>query len=134
MNQDTGYAPTRFTSHIKQYLLDAQGNVVGLLLRNGVQVWIPPNLSNSLISIAQPGDLVTVDGVPGAPNNFGQVIQAYSITNTDTQRTITAQSYSPNYGPPPGPPPAYGPPPGPPPGPPGPPPAYGPPPGPLPPG
>ncbi|MBV8883597.1 MAG: hypothetical protein JO235_06295 [Chroococcidiopsidaceae cyanobacterium CP_BM_RX_35] len=104
------YAFSSVTSHIKRYLLTPQGLVSGLLLRNGLQVLLPPTLADNIESLAQPGDEVRVYGVPGIQTSFGQIFQAYSITNTNTQRTVVVPSLDPAaYGPPPGPRVAYGP-------------------------
>ncbi|MBV9386731.1 MAG: hypothetical protein JOZ78_09920 [Chroococcidiopsidaceae cyanobacterium CP_BM_ER_R8_30] len=103
------YAFSSVTSHVRRYLLTPQGLVSGLLLRNGLQVFLPPTLANNIESLAQPGDEVRVYGVPGIQTSFGQTFQAYSITNTNTQQTVAVPSlYSPTYSPPPRPPVAYG--------------------------
>lgn len=91
------YAFSSVTSHIKQYLLTPQGLVSGLLLRNGLQVLLPATLANNIESLAQPGDEVMVYGVPGIQTSFGQTFQAYSITNTNTQRTVAVPSLYPGW-------------------------------------
>jgi len=82
---------TSFSGEVERYLLNPQGLVSGLILNNGLQVKFPPNSANSLVATIKPGDSVKVTGTPGIPSNFGQEVKAYSITNTNTQRTVVNQ-------------------------------------------
>lgn len=82
---------TNFTGTVKRYLLNPQGVVDGLLLDNGLEVRFAPHLTDSIVATVKMGDRITVTGNPGVPSNFGQEVQAYSITNTHTQRTVIDQ-------------------------------------------
>ncbi len=83
---------TSYSGKVETYLLNPQGMVGGLILSNGLQVRFPPHNANSLVAAIKPGDSVTVTGTPGIPSNFGQEVRAYSITNTNTQRTVVNQA------------------------------------------
>jgi len=82
---------TSYSGQVEHYLLNPQGLVSGLILNNGLQVRFPPHNANSLVATIKPGDSVKVTGTPGTPSNFGQEVKAYSITNTNTQRTVINQ-------------------------------------------
>jgi hypothetical protein len=80
-----------FNGTVEHYLLNPEGIDDGLLLENGLQVKFPPHMGERLTEVIQPGDRITVSGVPGAPAEWGQEIRAYQITNADTQQTIVDQ-------------------------------------------
>ncbi len=82
---------TNYSGRVETYLLNRQGLVDGLILSDGLQVKFPPHNANNLVATIKPGDSVTVTGTPGIPSNFGQEVRAYSITNTNTQRTVINQ-------------------------------------------
>lgn len=84
------YAAT-FTGTVEQYLLNPEGRVDGLLLKNGLQVKFPPHLGMSLATLVTPGNDITVTGIAGVPTRFGQEIRASQITNRQTQQTVTKQ-------------------------------------------
>jgi len=92
-----GTAPTapaytsNFSGSVERYLLNPSGEVDGLLLSNGLEVKFPPHMATSLTATVQPGDRVKVTGIPGVPSSFGQEIRAYSITNTQTEKTVVDQ-------------------------------------------
>jgi hypothetical protein len=97
MPQATQPAPTarRFEGEVEKYLLNREGIVDGLVLNNGVQVKFPPQLSKNLMENAAVGDGVIVIGSAGTPNALGQEVQAESITNRNTERTVsTMVNYS----------------------------------------
>lgn len=82
---------SNFSGTVERYLLNPKGVVDGLFLSNGLQVKFPPHMANSLSAAVKPGDRVKVAGVPGLSSNFGQEVRAYSITNTETQKTVLDQ-------------------------------------------
>ncbi len=85
----------RFEGEVEKYLLNREGIVDGLVLNNGVQVKFPPQLSKNLMENAAVGDGVIVIGSAGTPNALGQEVQAESITNRNTERTVsTMVNYS----------------------------------------
>jgi hypothetical protein len=85
----------RFEGEVEKYLLNREGIVDGLVLNNGVQVKFPPQLSKNLMENAAVGDGVIVIGSAGTPNALGQEVQAESITNKSTERTVsTMVNYS----------------------------------------
>jgi hypothetical protein len=85
----------RFEGEVEKYLLNREGIVDGLLLNNGVQAKLPPQLSKNLIETVEVGDSVIVIGSGGILNPLGQEVQAESVTNRDTNRTVsTTVNYS----------------------------------------
>jgi hypothetical protein len=85
----------RFEGEVEKYLLNREGIVDGLSLTNGVQAKFPPQLSSNLMEIVEVGDSVIVIGSGGMPNSLGQEVQAESIMNRDTERTVsTMVNYS----------------------------------------
>lgn len=85
----------RFEGKVEKYLLNREGIVDGLLLDSGVQVKFPPQLSKNLVETAEVGDNVLAIGSGGISNSFGQEVQAESITNQGTERTVSTMV---NYG------------------------------------
>lgn len=80
-----------YTGTVQQYLLNPEGRVDGLLLKNGLQVKFPPDISNQLTNVIAPNAEVSITGVPGTATRFGQEIRAIQITNRQTQQTIAPQ-------------------------------------------
>jgi len=80
-----------FSGTVERYLLNREGVVDGLLLKNGLQVKFPPHMASSLSAAVKPGNTVTVTGSPGLPTQLGQEVRAYSITNTQSQSTVVDQ-------------------------------------------
>ena len=80
-----------FTGEVKQYLLNPEGKVDGLLLSNGLQVKFPPHMGDSLVTLVAPGARVNVSGTAGISTSFGQEVKAYSITNPQTGRILVEQ-------------------------------------------
>ncbi len=66
-----------FSGRVRQWLLNPNGEVDGLLLVDGTQVAFPPHLSAMLQQTLKPGDAVQVGGwrAPGAP-----VVRAVSLS------------------------------------------------------
>jgi hypothetical protein len=86
-----GYTVT-YTGTVQQYLLNPEGRVDGLLLKNGLQVKFPPHLSNQLTNLIAPSAEVSITAMAGTATRFGQEVRAIQITNQKTQQTIAAQS------------------------------------------
>ncbi|MFN6526952.1 hypothetical protein [Nostoc sp. ChiSLP03a] len=84
-------AGTTFTGEVKQYLLNPEGKVDGLLLNNGLQVKFPPQMADSLVRIITPNTKVSIFGDPGFSTRFGQEVRAKSITNSQTGQTLVEQ-------------------------------------------
>lgn len=82
---------SNFSGTVERYLLNSGGVVDGLLLSNGLQVKFPPHMADNLKAAVKVGDRVQVAGVPGVASEFGQEIRAYSITNSNTERTVIDQ-------------------------------------------
>ncbi|MEH2140007.1 hypothetical protein [Nostoc sp.] len=80
-----------YTGTVQQYLLNPEGRVDGLLLKNGLQVKFPAHLSNQLTNLIAPNAEVSVTGTSGTATRFGQEIRAIQITNQKNQQTIAAQ-------------------------------------------
>ncbi|MCW5315113.1 hypothetical protein GTQ43_15230 [Nostoc sp. KVJ3] len=81
-----------YTGTVQQYLLNTEGRIDGLLLKNGFQVKFPPHLSNQLTNLIAPNTEVSITGTTGTATRFGQEIRAIQITNQKNQQTIVAQS------------------------------------------
>ena len=82
---------TTFTGEVKQYLLNPEGKVDGLLLNNGLQVKFPPHMGDSLVGIITPNTKVSIFGDPGFSTRFGQEVKAQKITNSQTGQTLVEQ-------------------------------------------
>ncbi|MEH2367357.1 hypothetical protein [Nostoc sp.] len=82
---------TTFTGEVKQYLLNPEGKVDGLLLNNGLQVKFPPHMADSLVGIITPNTKVSIFGNPGFSTRFGQEVRAKKITNSQTGQTLVEQ-------------------------------------------
>ncbi|MEH1951979.1 MAG: hypothetical protein V7K77_34250 [Nostoc sp.] len=82
---------TTFTGEVKQYLLNPEGKVDGLLLNNGLQVKFPPQMADSLVGIITPNTKVSIFGNSGFSTRFGQEVRAKSITNSQTGQTLVEQ-------------------------------------------
>ena len=80
-----------FSGVVQQYLLDPEGRVDGLLLKDGLQVKFPPHMSNSLTALVTPGTNISVTGNAGVVTRFGQEVRAEQITNQKTQKTLVIQ-------------------------------------------
>ena len=91
-------AATVAAGRIRQFLINPNGDVDGLLLADGTQVNFPPHLSQALLQIARVGDAVSVQGVRG----YGAEASAHatSITNTGNGRSMVDQPPAPGVAPP----------------------------------
>ncbi|MFT9374682.1 hypothetical protein [Komagataeibacter saccharivorans] len=91
------------TGQVTQYILTASGQVSGLLLADGTQVFCTHELGDSLPGIVRPGEQVTVAGLKGVGR---PIVRAYAVTGPRGQRiadvrsaTAVAPSDSPSIGP-----------------------------------
>ncbi|MEH2153693.1 hypothetical protein [Nostoc sp.] len=84
-------AGTTFTGEVKQYLLNPEGKVDGLLLNNGLQVKFPPQMADSLVAMITPNTNVSIFGNSGFSTRFGQEVRAKKITNSQTGQTLVEQ-------------------------------------------
>lgn len=73
------------THSVERYLIDAFGDVDGLLLSDGWVVKFPAHQSGDLLRTARPGDAITASGAMIAP----RVMEAWALTNTTSNATIT---------------------------------------------
>ncbi|MBV9387438.1 MAG: hypothetical protein JOZ78_13540 [Chroococcidiopsidaceae cyanobacterium CP_BM_ER_R8_30] len=85
-----GYTAT-YTGIVQQYLLNPEGQVDGLLLKNGLQAKVPPHLSQVLTNLVHPGTEISFSGTPGTPSRFGQEIRTLQIVNRQTQQSLSVQ-------------------------------------------
>src|SRR5262245_11251710 len=82
------YSTATVTGQAQSYLLDADGKVNGLLLKDGKQIAI--QAEDSLPAIIKPGDNIKVEGELGAATEYGQHVRAFNITNTATGARVLA--------------------------------------------
>lgn len=71
---------------VAQYDLTPRGDIDGLILRDGTEVHLPPHLSTELAAIVKPGSAVTVHGLKARAI---PLVQAMSITDDASGRTVT---------------------------------------------
>jgi hypothetical protein len=64
---------------VRRWLVGHRGELNGAILASGVQVKFPPHVGEQLVGIVQGNDKVQVQGF-GSRNNFGEVIQATTLT------------------------------------------------------
>jgi hypothetical protein len=106
IGQQPIYDPARlptYTGRVQQFTLTPRGDIDGLILADGTEVKTPPHLSTSIAYSVRPGDTVSVHGLRAAAL---PLIQAVSITDQATGRTvIDTGPPGPPGPPPPGPPP-----------------------------
>ncbi len=72
---------------VAQYLLTPRGDVDGLLLTSGTEVFLRPQLSTQLVFAVKPGDTVTVHGLQA---KAVPLVLADSVTNDATHVTVVA--------------------------------------------
>jgi hypothetical protein len=89
---------------IQQFTLTLRGDIDGLILTDGTEVGTPPHLSTQIAFAVKPGDSVTIHGLHAAAL---PIVQAVSITDQQTGRTVIDNGPpGPGPGAPPPPPPA----------------------------
>lgn len=72
------------TQTVQSYIIDAFGDVDGLLLSDGWLVKFPAHHSSEVLSKVKPGDSITVAGAM-TPS---RVIEAWTLTNTQSGATV----------------------------------------------
>src|SRR5262245_33157260 len=87
------YSTASVTGQVQSYLLDADGKVNGLLLKDGKQIAI--RAEDSLPAVIKPGDNIKGEGELGAATAYGQHVRAFSIANTATGATVLAMEPKP---------------------------------------
>jgi hypothetical protein len=86
-----GEIKTKHSGNVELYLMNKEGLVDGLLLKDGKQVKVPRHLSKQLINIIKPGDSVEVVGKLGTPTVYGQEIDTHTITNLETKASLSKE-------------------------------------------
>jgi hypothetical protein len=71
---------------VAQYLLTPRGEVDGLLLADGTEVYVAPRLSTQLVFAVKPGDAVTIHGLKAKAI---PMVMGAEITNDATGATVT---------------------------------------------
>src|SRR5438105_8913514 len=70
---------------VQQFTLTPRGDIDGLILTDGTEVKTPPHLSTEIAYSVKPGDTVTIHGLRAAAL---PLVQAVSITDEQTGRTV----------------------------------------------
>lgn len=91
-----------FTGRVEQFTLAPRGEIDGMILTDGTEVKTPPHLSTSIAYSIRPGDTLVIHGLRAAAI---PLIQAVSITDRTSGRTILDTDTGPGPGGPPPPPP-----------------------------
>lgn len=73
---------------VAQYSLTPRGDVDGLILTDGTEVHLPPQLGTQLVFAVQPGDVVSIRGLKA---RAAPMIQAMSVSNQATGRAVIDQ-------------------------------------------
>ncbi len=70
---------------VQQFTLTPRGDIDGLILTDGTEVETPPHLSTQIAYAIRPGDMVTIHGLHAAAL---PLVQAVSMTDDATGRTV----------------------------------------------
>src|SRR6266852_1256594 len=70
---------------VQQFTLTPRGDIDGLILSDGTEVKTPPHLSTEIAYSVKPGDTVTIHGLRAAAL---PLVQAVSVTDEQTGRTV----------------------------------------------
>jgi hypothetical protein len=70
---------------VQQFTLTPRGDIDGLILTDGTEVKTPPHLSTEIAYAVKPGDTVTIHGLHAAAV---PLVQAVSVTDEATGRTV----------------------------------------------
>jgi hypothetical protein len=70
---------------VAAYSLTPRGDVVGLILEDGLEAHVPPYLSAALVFAVRPGDAVTIRGTKA---RNGPVMAVSAITNDKTGQSV----------------------------------------------
>jgi hypothetical protein len=82
------YDPQRLPAQrgqVQQFTLTPRGDIDGLILSDGTEVKTPPHLSTEIAYSVRPGDTVTIHGLRAAAL---PLVQAVSVTDEQTGRTV----------------------------------------------
>lgn len=71
---------------VAQYSLTPRGDVDGLILNDGTQIHLPPQLGTQLVFAVKPGDTVTVRGLKAREL---PLVQAMQVTNDASGQSVT---------------------------------------------
>ena len=71
------------TGQLAQFILTSTGQVSGLLLADGTQVFCPRELGDSLPAIVHPGEQVSINGLKGTGR---PIVRAYAVTGPRGRR------------------------------------------------
>lgn len=85
-----------FEGRVQQFTLTPRGEIDGLILTDGTEVKTPPHLSTAIAYAIRPGDAVTIHGLRAAAV---ALIQATSIADHTTDRSVVDQGPGPGPGP-----------------------------------
>jgi hypothetical protein len=99
LRQAPVYDPTQlpsFTGRVQQFTLTLRGEIDGVILSDGTEVKTALPLSTSIAYSIKPGDTVTIHGLRAAAI---PLIQAVSITDRTSGRTIVDDDSGPRPGP-----------------------------------
>ena len=88
------------TGQVQQFTLTPRGDIDGVILSDGTEVKTPPGLSTSVAYSVKPGDTVIIHGLRAAAI---PLVQAVSITDSTSGKTIVESDPGPGPGPGPGP-------------------------------
>lgn len=73
------------SGRVLQYSLSPRGDVDGVILGNGLEVFLPPHLGPLVVQTVRPGDAVIVHGLRA---RAVPMMQAASLTNAASGRTV----------------------------------------------
>jgi len=73
------------TGTLSRFVMNTRGEVDGLFLDDDVQVRFPPHMSDELTGATRPGGTVAIVGT----RERGGAIRAHTITNTETNQSVT---------------------------------------------
>jgi hypothetical protein len=89
-----------FDGKVQQFTLTPRGDIDGLILTDGTEVKTPPHLSTAIAYAIKPGDAVTIHGLRAAAV---PLLQAMSISDHTTHRSVVDRGAGPGPDPVPGP-------------------------------
>src|SRR5271165_5215375 len=92
---------------VQQFTLTPRGDIDGFILTDGTEIKTPPRLSTQIAYAIRPGDMVTIHGLHAAAL---PLVEAVSVTDDATGRTVVDDGPRRSGRAPPPPPPAAAPP------------------------
>jgi hypothetical protein len=63
----------------KTWIIGQEGEIHGVILSDGTQVWVPASIGSKISNLAKQDVTVQAEGT-GIRNNYGQALEAYSLT------------------------------------------------------